>query len=117
MKRILASLLFVAVLNSGCALNSSVPVLTPSAGTAMTNGLGALESVLHRQVGVPDAVYMAITDAKQAIAQDVAGTTWGGLLRTLLSNLYAQLPASVMDKPIVWASLAALEVALATIGA
>lgn len=102
---------------SGCALNTSVPVLNPTTATAITNGLSALSNILHNQTGVPSGVFTAITSAQQAIAQDVNGTTWGGLLRTLLSNLYAELPQAVLDKPIVWASLAALEVALATIGA
>lgn len=113
--RILA--LALALSLSGCALNTSVPVLNPTAATAVTNGLSALATILHNQAGVPSGMFTAITAAQQAIAQDVQGTTWGGLLRTLLSNIYAELPQAVLDKPIVWASLAALEVALATIGA
>jgi hypothetical protein len=38
-------------------------------------------------------------------------------VRTLVNNLYSQLPAETLNKPAVWASFAAIEIVLATIGA
>ena len=118
MKRI-GTLLLVGLLAmpfSACALNTTAPVLTPSAATAITNGLTALKDILVAR-NVDAAVVQIITDAQQGISQDAGGTTWGGLLRTMLTDLYSQLPLSVQNQPVVWASLAALEVTLATIGA
>lgn len=101
---------------TSCALNPA-PVLSPTTAMALTNGLTALSDILHRQANVPNGVFVAITDAQQAIAQDLSGTTWAGLVRTLLSDLYSQLPQALLDKPVVWVSLATLEVILSTVGA
>ena len=97
-----------------CAKNP--PVLTPGAATALTNGLGALSAILTAR-GASPAILAAISDAQTAIAQDVSGQSWGQITRTLLQELYSQLPAATLNQPAVWASFAAIEIVLATIGA
>jgi hypothetical protein len=99
---------------SACSHNP--PVLTPTAAAALTNGLGALSMVLRSQNVNPLAL-AAISDAQTAIAQDVTGHSWGEIVRTLLTELYSQLPPEVLNRPAVWASFAAIEIVLATIGA
>ncbi len=113
MKR-LVTLSLVAVLGAGCVHNP--PVISPTVAAALTNGLAALHGVLqaHR---VSPAILSAITDAQTALADDVSGASWGTIVRDLLTNLYSQIPLSVQDNPAVWATLAALEVALAILGA
>lgn len=112
---VIAGLLMVTV--PACAfLTNKPPVLSPTTSTAVTNGLTALYNVLKAR-NVDPAALTVITDVQQAISQDVGGTTWGALVRTALNDLYSQLPLSVQNDTVVWASLAALEVALATVGA
>jgi hypothetical protein len=101
---------------SSCALLGKAPQLTPQAGTALTNGLAALSAVLQQRGDSPAAV-TAITDVQQEIAADTTGTTWGALVRNLLTDLYTQLPTNVQDDAVVWAALSAVEIVLATVGA
>jgi hypothetical protein len=104
----------VVVSESGCGHNP--PILTPGAATALTNGLSALSGILRAQNASP-AILAAISDAQVAIAQDVSGRSWGQITRTLLQELYSQLPVDVLNRPAVWAAFAAVEIVLATIGA
>jgi hypothetical protein len=118
MRRLFAFVLSVVLLSSvtfGCAGNQP-PILTPGAATALTNGLSALSGILRAQNASP-AILAAISDAQVAIAQDVTGHSWGQITRTLLEELYSQLPADLLAKPVVWGSLMAVEIVLATIGA
>jgi hypothetical protein len=114
---ILAGLFLVTAgtIQQACAGNQP-PILTPGAATALTNGLSALSGILRAQNASP-AILAAISDAQVAIAQDVSGRSWGQITRTLLQELYSQLPVDVLNRPAVWASLAAVEIVLATIGA
>lgn len=98
------------------ACGHTPPILTPGAATALTNGLSALSAILGAQNASP-TILAAISDAQVAIAQDVTGQSWGQITRTLLSELYAQLPTDVLNRPVVWAAFAAVEIVLATIGA
>jgi hypothetical protein len=118
MRRLFAFVLSVVILSSvtfGCAGNQP-PILTPGAATALTNGLSALSAILRAQNASP-AILAAISDAQVAIAQDVTGHSWGQITRTLLQELYSQLPVDVLNRPAVWAAFAAVEIVLATIGA
>lgn len=101
---------------TGCLLTHQAPVLTPTAAAGLTNGLTALGRVLTAQ-GAQPAIINAIGDAQTAIAADVNGTTWGQIVRTLLTDLYSQIPAELQNKPAVWGALAAIEIVLATVGA
>jgi hypothetical protein len=105
----------LVVSSIGCA-GQNPPILTPTAAAALTNGLGALSTILRAQ-NASLGILAAISDAQVAIAQDVSGHSWGQITRTLLEELYSQLPADVLNRPVVWASLAAVEIVLATIGA
>jgi hypothetical protein len=82
----------------------------------LTNGLNALSGILRAQNAAP-GILAAISDAQVAIAQDVTGQSWGQITRTLLQELYSQLPVDVLNRPAVWAAFAAVEIVLATIGA
>ncbi len=120
MKKLLA-FVFCLSLAAGVSLGQvacshNPPVLSPGASTALTNGLTALRAILAAK-GASPVILAAISDAQVAIAQDVSGQSWGQITRTLLTELYEQIPASLQSQPVVWASLAAVEIVLATIGA
>jgi hypothetical protein len=118
MKSVIALVLAVSLVAGstiGCAGNKP-PILKPEVAAALTNGLGALVSILSRQ-NVNPLILSAISDAQTGIAADVSGATWGQIVRGLLTQLYSQLPADVLANPMVWAAFAAIEIALATVGA
>lgn len=106
----------IGTFTSTACLTNKPPILSPTAATAITNGLTALSSILQSR-GVSPAILNTIADAQQAISADVSGATWGAIVRQLLTDLYSQLPANIQNQTVVWASLAALEVILATVGA
>ena len=118
MKSLVALVLCVSLVSAttiGCAGNKP-PVISPQVAAALTNGLSALSTLLAAR-NVNPLILAAISDAQVALAADVNGASWGQIVRQLLDRLYVQLPANVLNDPIVWAAFAAIEIALATVNA
>ncbi len=118
MKSLIALILAVSLVAGstiGCAGNKP-PVVSPQVAAALTNGLTALSNILRAR-NVNPLILSAISDAQVALAADVNGASWGQIVRGLLDQLYSQLPASLLNDPMVWAAFAAIEIALATVGA
>ncbi len=113
MKRLIVPVLACSIV-WGCVHNP--PVISPTIAAAINAGLTALHSVLQAHGAAP-AILNAITDAQTALANDTAGVSWGDIVRDLLTQLYSQIPLALQNNPAVWATLAALEVALAILGA
>jgi hypothetical protein len=117
MKSVIALVLaisLVAGLSLGCA-GQKPPVVSPQIGQSLTNGLAALSHLLAARPDVPPAVIVAIANAQAALAADISGASYGQIVRQLLVNLYSQLSNEVLTQ--YWYVFAALEVALAAIGA
>jgi hypothetical protein len=127
MRKIAIIILVLAITSSAC-LKNAAPVLSPTGATAIANGLTALSTILQGR-GLCPANSTAstasttitpcqiIVNLQQAISQDASGTTWGALVRTALTDLYSDIPLSIQNDTAVSASLSALEVILATVGA
>ncbi len=98
----------------GCA-GQKPPVVSPQIAASLTNGLAALSHLLSARPDVPAAAVVAITDAQAALAADISGASYGQIVRTLLDKLYSQLSNEVLTQ--YWYVFAALEVALASVGA
>lgn len=114
MKKILLVLVLGTTL-SGCGfLTSQIPILSPTTSAGLSSGLDALKGYLIQQNESP-AIIAAVSAAQTGLAADTTGTTWGQLIRDLLSNIYTN--ANSTGNSLVWGGLTALEGILATIGA
>ena len=112
----LLPLLLVGTLGSSCAHG-----LSPTTEAGLVAGLNAVNDTVDHVSGIPATdealIDDAIAGAEAAIAKDTTGQSWGSIIRALMTQLYADLPANVQNNPYVWGALDAIEAILGTIGA